>query len=264
MPEPFDPFALILIRSFCAAVFFWTVTSLSRLSHQSLSKKALGKTFLCAVFGVVLNQMLFYKGLSLTSPVNAALAITILPAFVLVLAVLTGKEKFTFLNITGLVTGGAGVLFLLLNSGLSDKGASLTGDVLVVLNTFSYAIFLILVKSLMKEYHAFTVLKWLFTFGFFMQMPFGYRELATIEWQALSPVIWYSFLFVILFGTLINYTINTAVLKWVDASVAGIYFYVTPLLASVFAIALGLDSFSLIKTVLFVLILSGVWMVSKK
>src|SRR5664279_5308986 len=71
MPEFIKPFGFIFIRvSITTTLFF--------ILHKFwLKEKVERKDFLlmaaCAMFGVVINQELFFAGLSITTPINAAL-----------------------------------------------------------------------------------------------------------------------------------------------------------------------------------------------
>ena len=60
------------------------------------------RLFLCALFGVAINQMMFFEGLMRTSPMNSSIIMVVTPILVLVLSALLIGERITWLH--GLTT----------------------------------------------------------------------------------------------------------------------------------------------------------------
>lgn len=135
---------------------------------------------------------------------------------------------------------------------------------MVMFNAISYAIFLVLVRPLTHKYDPMTVVKWVFLFGTILCIPFGYNQLVQVNWTAIPQYVLLSLVFIILFATIINYYLNVGVLRYVPTSVAGIYIYLQPVIASIVAISMGKDTFSYEKLAYSVLIFGGVYLVSKK
>jgi drug/metabolite transporter (DMT)-like permease len=262
MPDYVKPGAIIIIRGLAAVLFFWIISSCF-IKERVESRKDYFMIFLCSLFGVALNQLLFYKGLSLTKPINASLMVTVSPVAVLVLSVFAGDEKVNWLKITGIVFGATGVILLLLNSSKKGPESLFVGDILILINATSYGAFLVLVKPLMRKYHAFTILKWMFLFGIFMVTPFGWEGFLAVDWvgMPLNPLL--ALLFVVIFATFITYSLNVAVMKTVNPSLAGIYIYIQPLMAAIIAVLLGKDTLTLPKTIFSIMIIGGVFLVSK-
>jgi len=96
MPDYLEPFGFILLRVTCATVLFWIFSY--GMGSEKIRKGDLALLFLCGLFGVAINQMLFFKGLNLTTPINASVIMTTSPIFVLLTAYVLGKERLTFLN----------------------------------------------------------------------------------------------------------------------------------------------------------------------
>src|SRR5688572_21949480 len=112
MPEYIQPFGFILIRVLVSALLFWLIGTI--IKDRKVERSDMGRLFLCAIFGVALNQLLFFKGLELTAPINAALMMTTNPILVLVVAAMLIGERITVLKIAGIVTGLSGASLLLL------------------------------------------------------------------------------------------------------------------------------------------------------
>jgi drug/metabolite transporter (DMT)-like permease len=263
MPDYVRPSAIILIRGGCSIIFFWMIHFIF-IREKITDKNDYLKLLLCAVFGITANQILFYEGLNLTTPINASLLQCGVPLFVIIVAAITLKEKITLLKIAGLVLGATGAVLLLIHSSNSRVTGTHAGDVMVLLNALSYGIFLVLVKPLTEKYDPFTVVKWVFLFGTIMSIPFGYNQLQQVQWNTIPTHVWLSLGYIVLFATIINYYLNVGVLRYVNTSVAGIYIYLQPVFTGIIAISWGKDMLSWEKLIYSLLIFGGVYLVSFK
>ncbi len=263
MPEYIKPFGFILIRVLVSAMLFWLLGTF--IKDKKVERRDLGRLFLCAIFGVALNQLLFFKGLELTAPINAALMMTTNPIFVLVVAAMLIRERITVIKIAGIVTGLAGASLLLLwGKEFSFHQDSVLGDLCVLVNSLSFGVFLIIAKPLMQKYHTLTVMRWIFLFGSFLVFPFGLTELTEVKWETFTPSIWLGTFYVVIFVTTVAYQLNVYALKNLSSSSVSIYIYLQPLFASVIAIILGQDHLNIIHLTSALLIFAGVFLVTKK
>lgn len=257
------PFAFTVLRVAGATVLFWLFGLF--LKQEKVDKKDYFKFFAAAIFGVAINMMLFLKGLELTSPIHAAAIVTTTPIIILVASSFFLKEKVTALKIFGVLLGFAGALVLTIY-GKSSRAADnvLLGNAFIFINAVSYSIYIILIKKLTEKYHPFTFIKWLFLFGFFMVLPFGYGELQEIQWQTFTPSVYFSVGFVIIGATFATYILNPLALTKLKASTVGIFIYLQPVIAGVFALIMGVDTVNYVKILAMLLIFSGVYLVSLK
>lgn len=261
MPEYVKPFGFIVLRGIGAVLLFWLLHALTM--REKVENRDLPKIALCAVFGIALNQMLFFKGLSITTPINAAIIMTSTPVLVLLSASILLREKITLSKIGGIVAGITGALLIILvGKDFSFGSETMPGDAMVFINASSYGVYLVIIKPLMKKYHPLTVIKWVFLFGFFMVLPFGYRQALEIEWTAMPPRIIAGVAFVIICLTFLAYLLNSFALSRVSPSTVSIYIYSQPLFATSIAIFLGNDSLTALKIIAAFLIFSGVYLVS--
>jgi len=261
MPVYIQPSSIVVSRGIVSIFIFWGISFL--FVNEKVEKKDMARIFLSALFGIALNQLLFYEGLNLTTPINASLMMTVTPIIVLIISsFIIREEKISITKIIGVLLGTTGTVLLLLHSGRGKVEGLFTGDILVLLNAIAWACFLVTVKPLMHKYHPFTILKWIFLLGFFMVLPFGYDDFIHTRWGSLTAEAWWAFGFIIFFATLCSYYLNSAVLKYVNPSIAGSYIYLQPLLAAFIAILWGKDRFDVEKLGYLVIILSGVYLVS--
>lgn len=262
-PAYIMPAGLVGLRVVLGSFLFWLVQYFGQ-SKKITSQKDYFLLFTCGLFGITANQLLFVKGLSLTNPINASLLITLTPILVLVISSVTLKEKITPLKLVGLFIGVTGTVLLLAGKDFSFNSQTLRGDLLLLVSTIFYGSYLVMVKPLSKRYQALTITKWAFLFGMLLSLPFSITQLQAVAWEQLPISIWWALVFVILGATFIAYLANNWALQHVQPSVVGIYIYLQPFLASLIAVGLGKDQLTLDKVFPGLLILLGVYLVSKK
>ncbi len=271
MPTYIKPFGFIFIRASTGLLLFWLfhwlLTTLTKNDHlnKKVAREDWIKLALCGLFGVAINQMMFFKGLSLTSPINASLIMITSPIMVLIMASIMIRERITSIKLLGILLGtlGAGMIIWISNSD-NNTNSSMLGDLFIFINASSYGLYLVLVKPLMNNYHPFTVIKWVFLFGFLYVIPFGWHEFAMIEWHTFPQQIWMAVIYVIIATTFMTYLFNIYALEKVNASVVSAYIYTQPVIATTIAMLLGKDHLSLIKLGAAILIFAGVFLVSRK
>jgi drug/metabolite transporter (DMT)-like permease len=261
MPDYILPFGFIFCRVLGALGLFWLFALFTK--KEKVAPKDLLKLFVCGLFGVAGNQLMFFYGLNLTSPINAAIIMTCNPILVLIMSSIILKERITSTKVGGIFLGLAGAVGLILQGNqLSLDSDSFVGDLFIFLNATSYAIYLVLVKPLMQRYEATTVIKWVFLFGFMVVFPFGFDQFQNIEWNSFTPTIWAAFLFVVIGTTFLAYLFNIYGLKQLNPSVVSTYIYSQPPIATLVALLFQQDSLDIMKVVSAVFIFSGVYLVS--
>lgn len=261
MPGYIEPSGFILLRVLCGVFLFSFFFFL--FIKESVEKKDFFRLALCGLFGVAINQLFFFEGLNLTTPINAAIIMTVNPVLVIIISALLIGEKITFKKIIGIVLGIIGAGALILNSGsVSFDNDFFIGNLLVLINATSYAIYLVLVKGLMKKYNPLTVMFFVFLFGLFFVLPFGYQDLNSVNIDSFTNDIYLKILFVVVCTTFIAYLLNAFALKSLNPSIVSIYIYLQPVLASVIAILYNSDTIDYIKIVSSIFIFIAVFLVS--
>jgi drug/metabolite transporter (DMT)-like permease len=261
MPKYLSPDVLVLARILTGTIIFWLATS---FKSEKIDKSDFGLLILCGFTGAALNMFAFFKGLSLTTPINASLILLLVPILVLIISAVFFKERITRIKGIGIILGIIGAGFLVMNGrSVSLNSQGLLGDLLICVNSTSYAIYLVLVKKLIRKYKTLTVLKWVFTFGLIFIFPFTISDFTNANWSAIPLSIWSAITFILIAVTVLTYLFNGYALKFVSASVVSIYIYLQPLLASIIALSFGKDSLNLTKIIAYLLIFSGVLMVSQ-
>ena len=266
MPSYMGPFGLVLLRVVGATLFF-TVLSRLMAPHDRITGRADQlRSVACGILGIGLNQLLFFSGLNLTSPINASLIQTIAPVVtVLASAVLLG-ERLTGPRLLGIGLAGAGAASIILSRGPVGVGSSseLLGDVYILLNATAFGTYLVLVMPLMRKYHPFTVLARIFLVGAFLAVPAGWQQVQAADYGSFPVSIWVAIAYMDVCLTILAYLLNNWALKYASPALLGAYIYLQPALAVVIAVALGKDVLTWDRAWQGLLIFGGVFLVSRK
>jgi drug/metabolite transporter (DMT)-like permease len=254
------PFAINFIRIAVSLVLFWALPAFGG-KEAPLKRRDISRLVLCAITAIGLNQMFFIKGLSLTFSIHAALLTLLTPILITVLAARILNEKLTYEKIAGLILGAGGAVLLVSIGDQGHPGENiLVGDLLVLFSSVAYTFYFILVKPLMNTYSATRVMRWVFTFGFFLVLPVSYQEISNVSWALFSVKDWLLLGMVAIPGTFLAYIFNAYGIQKLSASVAGAYIYSQPVFAVVIAMIFLKEELSLLRVVSAVLIFSGVFL----
>ena len=263
MPDYLQPRVIILFRVVGATIIFWLVSSL--FSKEKVDKKDFPRLALSALFGIAINQIMFFEGLNLTTPINASIIMVSTPILVLILAHFLIGDKISFQKIIGIALGASGASYLILLQGnISFNSSTFMGNIFVLINAASYATFLVIVKPLMKKYSALTIMKWVFLMGTIYVIPFSLHLAMEADYSVIPFNIWLSVAYVIIFTTVFAYFLNNYSLKTISPTVNSAYIYLQPFLASVVAIFASKDELTWTKIIAAVLIFLGVYFASLK
>lgn len=264
MPEFILPLGFVLVRVVFACLLFWISAAFIE-EKEKLHKADYVRLALCGLFGVAINQLLFFAGLNLTTPINAALIMTTNPVLVLLMAHFIIREKISFSKTAGIVIALSGAAILIMSGGkVSFSSLTVMGDFMVLINSLSFAVFLVIVKPLMMRFHPLTVMKWTFLFGSVPVLFFGTEELMTAQWSEMDFNIWLSVVYVVLATTFLAYLFNIFALRELEASQVSGYIYLQPLFAAMFSVLFGEGLPQWIHLVTGMMIFTGIWLTMRK
>jgi drug/metabolite transporter (DMT)-like permease len=263
MPRLIEPLGFIFIRVSLVTMLFW----LSFLGGENFKTKIERKDWkvliLGGLFGVALNQMLFFAGLNLTFPIHASLIMMSTPLLITIIAHFVLKEKLSWDKSFGLLLGISGA-FLLMSAGkeITVTGNSSKGDFLVFLNAASYTIYLVMIKPLMQRYRPIIVIRWVFLFGFCFVIPFGLPQFLHINWSLFQAKNFIAVGFIVICVTFFTYLWNIFALRHISSSTAGAYIYFQPIFAAIISVIFTGEHMTLIKIIASIFIFTGVFLVN--
>ncbi|MEZ7876756.1 MAG: DMT family transporter [Polaribacter sp.] len=264
MPNYIKPYGFILLRVSSATLIFWTVGLFTK--QQKVEKSDYKKILIASFFGITLNMLAFFKGLSLTSPISASVMMVTSPIMVLIFSSILIRKPIGKQRILGVFIGLVGAIFLITlgNSSTENSTNSAFGNFLVFLNAASYGLYLVLAKDLVKKYNPIVFIKWLYLFGLIFVVPFGYSELTAVIWEEIPTNIYWNISFVLLFTTCITYLFNLYGLSKLKPTTVSVFIYLQPVIATIYALIVGSDSLNFVKLCATLLIFLGVYLVTKQ
>lgn len=252
-----DSYALTLYRIIFCAVVMWFMSLFT--AKERVAPKDLLLIFLASFFGIQINQMFFFGGLAFTTPINASIIATLVPIETMIIAALYLKEPITFKKAAGVVVGCTGALMLVMAGTSALAGGSMKGDLMCLLSTFAYAIYLTVFRDVIRRYTPLTLMKWMFLFGGIVLVPILHKHLSISDIIAYPKHVIWELAYVLVFASLIAYLLIPIGQKNLRPTVVSTYNYIQPVMASLLAVILGMDSFGWYKFAAAALVFLGVY-----
>lgn len=254
---------LVAFRVVGAALALVIVQRL-RGRRKKIAKRDFARLALYSLLGVVLNQLLFVKGLALTTVINATLIGTTIPIFTLVVSILLGYDSASFRKAAGILLAAAGVVYLIAPTSGDFSGGSAVGNLLIVANSICYGTYLAISKDAVERYGALTTLMWLFLIGSIFTAPLGMASLSSTPLTEITPGVWLAVLYIILVPTVGAYYLNSWALERVEPSTVAVYIYFQPLIAFSLAPLILNEPFSTRTVLASILIFGGIFLVTRR
>ena len=264
MPNVLSPNALLYSRVLGAAICFWFVSLFTK--REKVELKDFKLIIICAIFGMGLNMITALNGLYNSTPINSSIITTLAPIFIFLISVILLKEKISKRKYAGVFIGFIGTLTLiLLNEKSLENAPNINlGNFYLFINSISYALYFVLVKQLTEKYNMITIMKWLFLFSIFINMPFGLVEFMQVEWVEINHTSFIKIFYVVFCTTFLVYLLNLYALKNLKATTVGMFIYLQPVIGILFAIYRGADKLTIPDISSVLLVFAGVYLVSKK
>jgi drug/metabolite transporter (DMT)-like permease len=146
--------------------------------------------------GIAINYVGYTVGLSLTSGSNAALIIATAPVWGLLLGVVLGLERGSWMGALGLGLAIAGVA-LVVGEGLGSEEASVGGDLLVCVSAFSWGAYTVLSLPVVRRLDPLVVGAWTMLLGGLAALPLAFTgfpylsgSLSSVEWGSVGAAAW--------------------------------------------------------------------------
>jgi len=217
-----------------------------------------------SLFGVTFNQLLFVSGLSLTKAANSSLLAATIPIFALTVGSIIGTEKMRPLKIGGIVLALTGVLLIIDPRNASFSSATTLGDILIVVNSLSFGIYVATSKPVVTRNGAFRSMMWVFIFGAVVCIPVGAWSFSSLAIDEITPLIWLLIFHLAVVSTTIPYLLNAWSLARVNPSTVAVFIYLQPLIGFLLAVAFLGEHIGLKFVFAALLIFAGVFLVTKK
>jgi len=215
----------------CGAAIVFTLLQRKLSELRRLPKRVIAWLVISSLLGVTVNQLLYVKGLSLTTVINATLLSTTIPVFTLAVSIALGHDKASLRNIAGIGLAVAGVVYLVDPFRASFSAQTTLGNILIIANSLCYGAYIAVSRDLVKRYGALNVITWLFLIGAVVTLPFAAYAWSADGLKSVSMGAWVTVVYIVLIPTVGAYYLNAWALTRVAPSVVAIYIYLQPLLA---------------------------------
>ena len=259
------PIGYTTLRMFFGTVVFWTFATLWR--REKVGRKDLILIIIGGLMGYLGTQCSFAKSLEYTSPINFALLISLTPVATLLISALFLHEAVTLRKLLGIVLSISGAFIVILEGKNNSVGTNnLLGISLALLCVLFYASYMVLTRKIAIRYSPITVAKWMFlvsALSLLPLVPYEFPRQHILFTETTIPAL--ALLgFALIFSTIIALFCVPLALKKLEPGMVSIFMNLQPLVASVVAIAIGQDHFSVQKLAAGILVLSGVYLVTSK
>lgn len=258
-----EPMAVAGMRIGGAAICLLGLRAL--LNLPVIRQEGMGKKLLLlALLGVTLNQVLFLKGLALSSAMNAAVLMTAIPVMTSLVSILMGQEKAGLLKLLGIGVSLAGALLIIGVDGLDFSSRMLLGNLLMFLNTVAYSFYLVLARPVLARYPTLSVVSHVFGLGALLTLPLCLEAWSRTDFAGLTGLTWALMGSIVLFPTVGAYLLNAWALKRSSPSLVVVYIYVQPVMTSILSALFLNEALTGRVAVAGLLIGVGVWLVSRE
>jgi len=228
--EGFTPRALVAWR-----IVFGTLTlgALAAWKHPREilpARRELARILGCSLLGIALNMWLYMEGVQRTSVVHTGLLVVQIPVFTYAFACLLGRERARARRVLGIAVALGGALLLVFerHAGASASGSS-AGNLLLVANCASYALYLVLARDLLGRHPTRVVVAWMFAASLVAVPLLLWGEPAWPAQPAARSLA--SFAYTLVFATFLAYLLNMLALARVPSSTVAVFIFLQPLVA---------------------------------
>ena len=217
-----------------------------------------------SLFGITFNQLLFITGLSLTKASNTSLLVVTIPVFVIAIGSVIGTERFTGLKIVGIILAAIGVILIIDPSKASFSSDTTLGDLLIIINSLSFSIYVATSKTVITRNGAFRSMMWVFIFAALVCIPLGAFSFSRIDGSSIEPVIWLVILYISIFATAAPYLLNAWAITRVNPSTVAVFIYLQPMVGFIMAVLFLGEHIDFKFIIAAALIFTGVFLVTRK
>lgn len=261
-PGGFTPRALVAWRIVFGAACLGGLAAWKHGRALVPPRAELGRLLLLALLGIQLNMWLYLEGVRRASVLHTGLLVVQIPVFTYAVACLARIERPERRRVAGIALALLGALLIVLEhpEGSAATAGSRLGNVLIVTNCFSYAVYLVLARGLLQRFPTLVVITWIFWFS----LPAVPLLLAgSPAWPAdPDPRALASFAYTLVFATFLAYLLNAYALARVPASTVAVFIFLQPLVAGAAGVFVLGERITLPVVLAGVLLLAGIALVA--
>ena len=232
-----DPLAYNGVRVAIATALLSLIVAIEREpfppARTVLTLLALG------VLGNGVYQFLFIEGIARTRASDAALVVAATPAFVALIGRLRGVERITSRGVLGIALSIAGIALVVLGTTrLTDGGASLIGDLLVLAGSLAWAVFTVLLKPHTEHVSGMQLSAFTMAGGAIMLVAISAPSISSANWGGIPRVGWAALGYSTVFALVIAYFLWYRGVRVIGPTRTAVFSNLQPVIAMLMAWAI--------------------------
>lgn len=262
--EQVPPFTLAFIRVAIGALILFGFGLVRRPPGTADSWAALPwrAILMMGLVGVALYYAVFNFSLMYTSASQGALVQSCIPAMTALVAVTWLREHASAARWTGIALSIAGVLIVFSGAGTRTGGGSILGNLLMFASTVLWGIYTSFAKRV-AGFDSLRVTAGIIGTGALLLLPLALFELAVEGTPKIDKHGWLGVVYLGAGASGVGYLLYSAALKNVDASEAGVYTNLIPIVGVLSGAMLG-EPLSARAILGGCVVLVGVWLTSRQ
>ena len=257
------PLGIFTLRSLVAGGLFWLVSLF--MPAEKIDRKDYIKIFAASMIGFLACQLTFLVGIPHITPMDCSVLTAMAPIYTMAIAAIAIKEPITFRKAAGVAISFVGIIYLIMSRVITPVGVAEStpfGIIMLILNSFSFSMYLGIFKPLIAKYSVVTFMKWIFLFSACVATPLSIKGLSNVDWAGIPLVQYAELAYLIVCATFVSYYLIPIAQKRIRPTLVSMYSYVQPIIAIAISIAIGMDTLTWQKVLATLLVFSGVVIVS--
>lgn len=251
------PFTLAFVRFYGAALLVFPFVA----TNPWVNRKDWGSLILLSILGITVNISAFFLGLKYAPSINAPIIGSAGPVFLCLFSILFLREKLHPKVLAGMMVSLIGVLVIVGQPLLSgERDGAITGNLLFVLATLGAVGNVLLCKKILERYSAMIITFWSFLIGSITFFPLFLFEMITLSpFETLDYRGWTGIFFGIFLSSALAYYLFHWGIDKMEAQEIGVFTYIDPLVAAIFAIWLLGETITPVFLLGSLLVFSGIY-----
>lgn len=244
------------VRMIGGCILFWIVSlfvKTEKIAHQDWVKIVVGGVI--GLFGFI---TLFVTSLRYGNPIDISIIMTIPPVFVILIGVIFQRQRPSLIEYLGVIVSFVGAAIVILDNNGGKAGSdNIMGNILAVLSTICYAIYLVILEKPSKTYKPLSLLRWVFLFAAIPALFLvpGMQTMPIVHTAEAIP--WLEIGFILLCPTFIAYFLVQPAIKSIGSELVSLYQYLIPVFATISAVIMGIDHLKWVQVLAMAVIIGG-------
>jgi len=228
------PLAYNGLRVMIAAVVLMTIVLAAKTPLPP--RRVIVALLTLGVLGNGIYQFFFVQGIARTRASDAALVVAASPAFIAIIGRLRGVERASSRRVMGILLSIAGIALVVFATTRGDDGrSSLTGDLLVLAGSLSWATYTVLLKPYTEHVSGIQVSAFTMVGGAVPLFVVALPAIVHATWSTVPLLGWGALFYSAIFALVIAYLFWYRGVRVIGPTRTAMYSNVQPLIAVIFA-----------------------------